>query len=440
MEGPHDEGSEDEFSLAQENNCDNTSRIDRDGNGKFVPSSVCRSPSKVYSLGADLKNLQEFTFACEQDATSRVGFERPPVDKQTNPIVAGPDYKSAPRSSNTGDFPRENQIADIRVPSGTKRREYHSVEGSEDEAVGDDGVFSEQNSDDDYIPGFKSTTNFGRKETKNGPGDNAPVRRIDSALQMNPSPAYNRQNDRPTKKRKLVEESADEAAHGRFGKYPASNGFRSGWKGSGNSDRRPSYELGRKLQHGTTTKGPTGNKVDATNESSSIVTADDAASMSSKLLDDSDEEYIPGPPRNRSLRRTKTGMKRAEDREGISSATSAIHASTNKRRKDDIEESWLGGADSSTRLVSSEKNTRSAQETDEGRDLEDRAVRESDGKYRCLACGKRTNTIGDMGRHLQTLKHQVKSHVCPECGRAFTRKDSLKRHITKRNGRKCLNR
>src|SRR5260221_13632651 len=103
-----------------------------------------------------------------------------------------------------------------------------------------------------------------------------------------------------------MEVSRGTAAHGR----PAYNGFRSGRKRFGNSDRWSSYRLGRKLRHGTTAsemKGPTGDKVGATNES--VVAGDDAAPMSSSLLDDSDRGYIPGPPRSRSLHRTKTGMK-----------------------------------------------------------------------------------------------------------------------------------
>ncbi len=48
----------------------------------------------------------------------------------------------------------------------------------------------------------------------------------------------------------------------------------------------------------------------------------------------------------------------------------------------------------------------------------------------------RTDSKGDMDRHLECLDHQGHSYHCvPECGKSFTRKDPLVRHIKKRHKR-----
>jgi hypothetical protein len=72
-------------------------------------------------------------------------------------------------------------------------------------------------------------------------------------------------------------------------------------------------------------------------------------------------------------------------------------------------------------------------EEDEGNELY--SVRtDAEGEiYQCRLCPNiHTRKMGDMRRHLQSRCHQPPSFPCiPECGKAFTRPDALRRHLKK---------
>ncbi len=53
-------------------------------------------------------------------------------------------------------------------------------------------------------------------------------------------------------------------------------------------------------------------------------------------------------------------------------------------------------------------------------------------KYKCELCVDfYTGTKHDLARHLESRQHKAPSHICPVplCRKAYTREDSLKRHI-----------
>ena len=48
--------------------------------------------------------------------------------------------------------------------------------------------------------------------------------------------------------------------------------------------------------------------------------------------------------------------------------------------------------------------------------------------HACLECEVVCKVPGDWNRHLESLVHKARSHVCATCGKKYMRRDALKRH------------
>lgn len=61
------------------------------------------------------------------------------------------------------------------------------------------------------------------------------------------------------------------------------------------------------------------------------------------------------------------------------------------------------------------------------------------GSFTCPDCDTKFKRLPDLQRHVRSIHSSAKPFVCPhKCGKAFSRKDALKRHlISKKNARAC---
>jgi hypothetical protein len=165
---------------------------------------------------------------------------------------------------------------------------------------------------------------------------------------------------------------------------------------------------------------------------------------------DYDDEYLPNRRTTQPRRRTKdaaaasTRMKTPTHPTFPAPQTSSSRVTTgpaaNKRARLRSESPDDDSEGSTKRHKSNKDNalqppgTNHETETDPKTGRQFIVVRDRKGKalqYRCpdhpdISCSSK----GDMGRHLLTIGHQLPSYHCIEsCGRKFTRKDALKRHV-----------
>ena len=51
--------------------------------------------------------------------------------------------------------------------------------------------------------------------------------------------------------------------------------------------------------------------------------------------------------------------------------------------------------------------------------------------HRCIICSIATNSLWELRRHVNTVHMKSRSHSCNECGRTFSQKSDLNRHLAK---------
>lgn len=56
--------------------------------------------------------------------------------------------------------------------------------------------------------------------------------------------------------------------------------------------------------------------------------------------------------------------------------------------------------------------------------------------YQCLECEKRFASQRDVKRHMKRIHSAERNHVCPTCGKSYTRSDELKSHKRSHTGEK----
>lgn len=58
-------------------------------------------------------------------------------------------------------------------------------------------------------------------------------------------------------------------------------------------------------------------------------------------------------------------------------------------------------------------------------------------KYKCTDCPDRKFKVkGDLQKHIKIVHHNIRDHICPECGYKFGEKGNLNRHQKRHEGKR----